>query len=181
MVKIKVEIDDWDTGLSTELTLPCDVKKFVDTTHELQIVDWEGDFFIGQFDDVLKFNNFLDDLNSECPNMSLELLSIILASSSCATLSDTEFVRKVHTSDFMFEEVSGVTGSNNEEKCACYLATEMMIPFAKNITGIHLEKMSEMKNKVLWNRVWDYYNTMGFKIIAALGKLYVFHWGDAEE
>lgn len=180
MVNLRVEVDDWDTGESTELTLPCDVKNKVDTTHELQITDWQAEMSIGFYDDVQKLSELLDDINAETPSMTLEILEAILNASYCAELSDKEFVRKICSSDYMFEEITETNGSTIKEKCARFLANEMMIPFAQNINEGILEKISRMPDKVLWNKVWDYYDNMGFQIIEVDGKHYAFHWGDAE-
>lgn len=65
MIKIKVQVDDWDTGESTELTLPCDVKNKADTSHSLYIIDWEGNLMIGYYDDIIELNNVIDDINAE--------------------------------------------------------------------------------------------------------------------
>lgn len=181
MIKIKVQVDDWDTGESTELTLPCDVKNKVDTSHSLYIIDWEGDLMIGYCDDIIELNNVIDDINYECPSMTVEILDAILRASGCSDLSDKDFIQKICSSDFMFEEITGVTGATNEEKCARYLATEMMIPFAKNITDTKLETICTKVDKIEWKKVWAHYETMGFEIITIDTKLYAFHWGDAVE
>lgn len=181
MIKIKVQVDDWDTNESTELTLPCDVKNKVDTSHSLYIIDWEGDLMIGYYDDIIELNNVIDDINAECPSMTVEILDAILRASGCSDLSDKDFIQKICSSNFMFEEITGVTGATNEEKCARYLATEMMIPFAKNITDTKLETICTKADKVEWKKVWAHYETMGFEIITIDTKLYAFHWGDAVE
>ena len=148
MVKIKVQIDDLDTGEFTELTLPCDVKNRVDTSHSLYISAGYGDSIIGYYDDIIQLNNILDDINAECPSMTVEILDGILHASGCDDLSDEGFIQKICSSDFMFEEIVGITGTTNEEKCAKYLATEMMIPFAKNITDTKLETICTKADKV---------------------------------
>lgn len=181
MIKIKVQVDDWDTNESTELTLPCDVKNKVDTSHSLYIIDWEGDLMIGYYDDIIELNNVIDDINAECPSMTVEILDAILHASGCSDLSDKDFIQKICSSNFMFEEITGVTGATNEEKCARYLATEMMIPFAKNITDTKLETICTKADKVEWKKVWAHYETMGFEIITIDTKLYAFHWGNAVE
>lgn len=181
MIKIKVQVDDWDTGESIELTLPCDVKNKVDTTHNLYIIDWEGNLALGCYDDITKLNNVLDDINAECPSMTLEMLETILEASGCGDLSDKDFIQKICSSDFMIEEIVGVTGATDKEKCARYLTTEMMIPFAKNITEAKLEDICAKSDKVIWKKVWEYYEIMGFELITIDKKLYAFHWGDAVE
>lgn len=184
MLKIKVKVDDWDTGETIELTLPCDIKNKIDTSHNLYIMDWDGEILIGFYDDVAKLNNLLDDINAESPTMTVEILEAILKASGCGELSDKYFMQKICTSDFMLEEITGVDGDTDEEKCARYLAVEMAIPFAKNITNPILEGLitnSVLADKVAWGKVWKHYETMGFETILIDKKLYVFHWGDAVE
>ena len=183
MIKIKVQVEDWDTGELIDLTLPCDVKNHVDTTHDLYIIDFESDLDIGYYDDILKLNEVIDDINAESPSMTVEILDAILKHSGCSDLSSDEFLQKICRSDYMLEEVCNTMKSmyELEEECAKYLATEMMIPFAKNITEDKLLKMSLSPSSVVWKKVWEYYDTMGFEIITAGNKVYAFHWGDAVE
>ena len=181
MIEIKVQIDDWDTGESIGLTLPCDIRRYVDVTHDLYVVDWEGDINIGYYNDVFDLNDLIDDINTENPSMTFEILSAILKASGCGSLNNEEFTDKICESDFMLEEIVGVIGTTNEEKCARYLATEMMIPFAKNIDDTKLEEICRRAPKVNWTEVWKYYFIMGFQILTIDKKLYVFHWGDAVE
>ena len=116
MVKIKIQVDDWDTGESTELTLPCDVRNKVDTSHSLYIIDWKCDMMIGYYDDIVQLNNVLDDINAECPSMTIEILNAILRASGCGDLSDKNFIQKICNSNFMFEEITGMVGKTNEER-----------------------------------------------------------------
>ena len=51
MIKLDVEIDDFDTGETIFLTLPCDVRQRVDLSHDLQISDWSSSISIG-FDNI---------------------------------------------------------------------------------------------------------------------------------
>ncbi len=183
MIKLKVEVDDWDTGETVKLTLPCDVRQKVDMSHDLQIIDWDSLMSIG-FDDVKKLNEAIEDMNAENPLMTLELLEKILDASATTTLCDKEFQRKICSSDFMLEKVERNMWKlkSKEEQCACFLATELLIPFAKNISEDFLESIRIDKiDKVKWNVVWDYYSRMGFKIIEYKKSVYAFHWGDAEE
>ena len=184
MVKLKIEVDDWDTGETTELMLPCEVKHQVDASHDLQIVDWEADFSIG-FDDVVKLNQTIEDINSENPSMTLKLLTIILKASDSGSFSDKRFIEKVCNNDFMLEKLTNIKKlptSSDEERCACYLATEMFIPFAKNITTDILEQISKKSIKdVDWKVIWNYYYQMGFKVVNDGNSIYAFHWGNSEQ
>jgi len=179
LVKLNVEVDDWDTSESITLTLPCDVKNRIDTTHDLQIIDWDGDFSLGYYDDVVELNDLIEDINAENSLMTLDILIGILNSSGCGDLSNKDFIRKICESDFMLEDITNSHGRTDEEKCALYLASEMMIPFAQNISYSILENLND--RNVLWERVWKYYSKMGFQIITINKKQYAFHWGDAVE
>lgn len=185
MVELKVEVDDWDTGETVPLTLPCDLRGKIDTSHELQIIDWDGFISIGYYNDIKKLNEVLEEINTECPALTLELLDKILDASGAYGLDDEDFVKKLCGNDFMFEEIVGTDNwliSTDEEKCACYLATEMYIPFAKNITEEHLDEIKDdLVDVIQWDTVWRYYEHMGFKIIDIDNRLYILHWGDAME
>lgn len=185
MVKLKIEVDDWDTSETIALTLPCDVKSKVDTTHELQIIDWDGTFSLGYYDDIVKLNDAIEEINAENPTMTLEMLIEILEASGAGSLDDKDFIRKVCSSDFMLEEITDTENwlmNSEEEKCACYLATEMMIPFARNITEKRLEEIKDnMIDVIDWKTVWRYYTHMGFKLLQFNDAMYAFHWGDAVE
>lgn len=178
MVKIKVLVEDMDTDEFTELTLPCDVRNKLDTSHSLYIADWERAIGIGYCDDVVQLNDALDEINAECPSMTIEILEAIILTVN-GDLDNEYFVQKICSNNFLFEEITGVSGTTDEEKCARYLATEMMIPFARNITDIKLETICANANKVKWEKVWKHYETMGFEIITIDTKLYAFHWGNA--
>ena len=183
MVKLKVEVDDWDTGESKEITLPCDLRREIDTSHELQIIDWEGDFALGYYNDINALNEVLDDINAENPTMNLQMLIAILDASGECSLEDKDFRRKICSSDYMVEEISDVGNrklKTDGEKCSWYLATEMMIPFAKNITESKLIDIKKNSANVNWKIVWGYYEQMGFKVLTIGKKIYAFHWGDAE-
>lgn len=182
MVKLKIEVEDFDLGESIEVTLPCDIKNKVDLSHELLIVNYNNDLSLGYYDEVDRLNELLDDINAESPAMTIDILSSILIASGCYELSDKTFIEKITNSDFMFEEISieDDLDMSDKERCAKFLATEMMIPFAKNITEDKLEEITKLKNNVYWIDVWDFYDTMGFQIIRLGEKIYAFHWGDAE-
>lgn len=182
MIKLDVEIDDFDTGETIFLTLPCDVRQRVDLSHDLQISDWSSSISIG-FDNIEDLNETIDDMNSENPLMTIELLEKILEESSASSLSDSEFLRKICESDFMLEEFSNPHKlQKKNEQCACFLATEMLIPFAKNISEKYLEELCQNQiDNIRWDVVWKYYSNMGFKIIEYKNTSYAFHWGNAEE
>lgn len=184
LIKVEIEVEDWDTGETIAITLPCDLRGKIDLTHDLQIVDWEGNFSIDHFDNIRKLNDIIEDINAENPDVTLELLSAIYDACDTGGFGDDKFIQKICSNDFMLEEIISGDGwlmNRDEEICACYLATELLIPFARNITQGRLQ---EIKNGLIsmidWGIVWKYYTHMGFKLIKLNGRMFAFHWGDAE-
>lgn len=182
MIKLDVEVDDWDTGQMKKITLPCNLKMSVDTEHDLQLIDWEADISIERTDDIEKINTILDDINMENPTMTMEIFEAILKASD-SFLDDDGFVKKMCNGDFMLEKVEWSNSNllrTDEEKCAYFLAVKMLIPFAKNITESILDDMARTVGRVDWKAVWKHYYHMGFETIKINKVLYAFHWGDAE-
>ena len=181
MVHLEIEVDDWDTEETLKLTLPCDVSRELDLSHEHLISYWDSDMALGFYDDVLGLNNVIDSFNSANPNLTLKILEEILDASEETSLSSSEFVRKICDNDYMLEEVFVANKSFSEYECAAkFLAVEQKIPFAKNINQSILSDISKNADKVNWKAVWQYYRNMGFKTIIVNDSLFVFHWGDAE-
>lgn len=181
MVKLKIEVDDWDTEKTIKLTLPCEVNKAMDLSHEHLISYWESDMALGFYDDVVGLNNVIDNINSASPNMTLEILEELLDASNERALSSVEFIRKICDNDFMLEEIPvKIEGWTTEECVARFLAIELKIPFAKNITKKQLLNMSKTPDSVNWKMVWNHYANMGFKVVIINDSPFAFHWGDAE-
>lgn len=185
MIKLVVEVEDWDTGETIAIMLPCDLRGQIDHTHDLQIVDWEGDFSLDHFDNILKLNAVIENINAENPDVTLELLSAICDACDAGGFGDDEFIQKICSNDFMLKEIISGDGwlmKGDEETCACYLATELMVPFAKNITQDRLREIKNgLINAVKWDVVWKHYAHMGFKLIKINGTMFAFHWGNAEK
>lgn len=184
MIKLNVEVYDYDTGVSKNLTLPCDINKYLDLSHDLMISDWSDEAYcgFGEIDDVAILNAVVKEINDTNPNMSLHLLVEILNANN-SSFDNLDLIENICNSDYMLEEV--VVDDNglytNEEKCAYYLATVCGIPFAKNISASYLTKMSHnVKQSIDWEEVWIYYAIMGFVIIETADKLYIGNFEDAE-
>lgn len=176
MFVLKVEVSDWDTGDMIKLTLPCDLRTELDTSHEMQIIDWDGFMDIGFYNDVEKLNESIDRVNSECPSLTFKMFESIINAYGGGI--DNEIIDKICEEDFMLEEVKGIAGGTDEEICARYLATKMYIPFAKNITESVLDDITKNYIDVIeWDKVWKYYEQMGFSIIICDQKTYVLHLG----
>ena len=184
MIKVPVEVEDYDTCKSFNLILPCDIKSKLDISHELMLIDWDSGIFLGSTRDVLSLNAAIERINTENPAMTLPILEALYDASYVSSLDNEEFLRKICENDFMLEPVCG-TGNwcllgLDEEACACYLATEMCIPFAKNVTQQLIKEMKgEQIDNVDWEIVWEYYEIMGFEKMIIDRQTYLFHWGNA--
>ena len=180
LIKLRVEVADTDVLTHTYITLPCNLKQEVDTSHDLQITDWDSIISIG-YDDIVELNEAIDKMNAENPMLSLSLLEKIMEASGVHSLDDKELQRKICDSDYLLEKLDddALTGfSDNREGCAWFLSAKMGIPFAKNISNDFLTNIQT--DKINWIKVWEYYSKMGFRIIKCNEAIYVFHWGNAE-
>lgn len=183
MIEVRVVIDDADTGELVSVKLPSDLGEIED--HELYIVDWDGNFDLSIYDPV-ELNGVLDTINAYSPYMTISLLHELSLASHAYSFFDADFVDKICDNDFMLEHVATLdseTSGYEEELSAHFLATELRIPFAKNITPECLEKLysSELIGMSDWAEIWIHYTAMGFKYILFNNELYVFHWGDSNK
>ena len=69
---------------------------------------------------------------------------------------------------------------NAKETAACYLATELKVPFDHGITDEMLDVLSEdaMTDYINWGQVWDQYSSVGFQVIEqepTAGGRYIVH------
>ena len=80
MIKINIEVEDYDTCEKFSLPLPCNDRSKFDPSHNLQIEDWDTNFHV-DFCDVDELNKIVEDINNACPSMTNELLSAILHAS----------------------------------------------------------------------------------------------------
>ena len=127
-------------------------------------------------------NEVIDDINSENPGMTAELLALIMDAVD-GELEDEEFVRRIKENDFMFEDLSEVTWKmGNEELAACYIATELGVPFDTGITKEILDFISkdEITDYIDWSAIWAQYEAIGFRLAEDLESeeysLYLIHW-----
>ena len=176
MIALTVTVDDWDTGKAETLLLPCNLRQYLDLSHELQVTDWEDTIPIGTCNDIETLNDVLEQINDENPTLTNHLLSEMLKAVQ-KDLGDYGISEKLIEGNFMLEAVPADITKTDDEKCARFLATMYHVPFAKNITIKKLEEMDRNKDQVNWKIVWEHYKHMGFRHIRSMGKLYVLHWG----
>ena len=135
--------------------------------HEYLIVTCEPHIALGQYDDVEKLNEILDDINSENPEITEVDLAVLAESYTGGSIFDEDFIRRVKENDFMFDDISDISWQmNSEETAACYLVSEYRIPFDNGITEELLEAMSDdLVDYINWEDVWRQYAIMGFRIV----------------
>lgn len=183
LIELKVKVDDLDSWESKTVSLPCNLRREVDLTHDLQICEWEGAFSLGSCDEIVGLNGLIEEINTENPEITLDLLTAIFNASDTHSLDNEEFVRKICCNDFMFEEIGNYNQvlTSDEEKCAYYLAVKKKIPFARGITDGNLKEIEMVPtNMINWRAIWVHYRHMGFKIVQFHNMKYVFHWGNAD-
>lgn len=182
MIELNITVEDFDTHKTVYMKLPCVVKDMVNVGHDLQITDWDLKMPIDFCSDIESLNKTIEDINCDNPNITLEILEVIARTTGCR-LSDSSFIEKLCSNDFMFEEVdmSGydIDLISDIERCAHYMVTELEIPFAKNLG----KKMDEMKVRPKafydWRVVWRLYTKMGFQLLHIGKNSYIFNWRNA--
>ena len=183
MIKLELELQDWDDGCADKtVMIPSNIRSELNRQNEYVIID-STPFIPGiQTMDVWELNEVIDDINSENPGMTAELLALIMDAVD-GELEDEEFVRRIKENDFMFEDLSEVTWKmSNEELAACYIATELGVPFDTGITKEILDFISkdEITDYIDWSAIWAQYEAIGFRLAEDLESeeysLYLIHW-----
>jgi len=182
MIKLKIELQDWDTCTEKVVTIPADILSELNRQNEYIIIDCTPSIPGVQAMDIWELNEVIDSINSENPSMTAELLALIMEAVD-GELEDEEFVRRIRENDFMFEDLSDITWKmGNQEVAACYIATELGVPFDTGITKEILEflKKDEITDYIDWSAIWDQYEAIGFKLAEDLESeeysLYLIHW-----
>ena len=179
MIEFDIRVSDFDTGELIELSLPCDTLSLkIDKSHDLQIVDWDGDFFLGCYDDIEKINNIVNKINSSNPQITIEDIESIMRDLENVTFCSDSFIEKICENDFMLERLH-CGKSKREESAARYLALDLGIQFAKNINMKDFKETAK-DNKINWMYVWRHYVKMGFQIITNNSIPMIFNWNSAE-
>ena len=182
MIELNITVDDFDTQKTVYIKLPCVVKDMVNTGHDIQITSWDSKMPLDFCSNIESLNKVIEDINCDNPNITLEILEEIVRTTGCR-LSDSSFIEKLCSNDFMFEEVdtSGydIDLISDSERCAYYMVTELEIPFAKNLEGKMIEMKIRPKSFYDWRVVWGLYSKMGFQLLRIGTNLYVFNWRNA--
>lgn len=183
MIKLKLELQDWDDSCADKIvTIPSNIRSELNRQSEYVIIDSTPSIPGVQTMDVWELNEVIDDINSENPGMTAQLLTLIMEAVD-GDLEDQEFVRRIKENDFMFEDLSDITWKmGNEEIAACYIATELGVPFDTGITKEILEFISkdEITDYIDWSAIWAQYEAIGFRLAEDLESeeysLYLIHW-----
>lgn len=183
MIKLEIELQDWDDGCENKVvTIPSNIRSELNRQNEYVIIDSTPSIPGIQTMDIWELNEVIDDINSENPGMTAGLLALIMDAVD-GELEDEEFVRRIKENDFMFKDLSEITWMmSNEELAACYITTELRVPFDTGITKEILEFIGkdELTDYIDWLAIWSQYETIGFRIIEDTESeeygLYLVHW-----
>lgn len=183
MIKLKLELQDWDDSCADKVvTIPSNIRTELNRQSEYVIIDSTPSIPGVQTMDIWELNEVIDDINSENPSMTAELLALIMDAVD-GDLENEEFVRRIKENDFMFEDLSDITWKmGNEELAACYIATELGVPFDSGITKEILDfiKKDEITDYIDWSAIWSQYEAIGFRLAEDLESeeysLYLIHW-----
>lgn len=183
MVQIHVTVDVIPSDQSTEITLPSNSLADIMSPYkgsEYQISDWDVPFPKQEdFDDIYLLNDALQKINDAVPELTTDLLSQILIESDMA-VTDPIFIQRMCDKQFMLDFIEE-PGLEDEyysagEQCAYYLAVDLGISFAKNITDRDLVRIALSETvDIYWDVIWNHYSKMGFCAIVSDDKIYVFH------
>jgi len=183
MIKLKLELENWDEDCAEKvITIPSNIRSELNRQNEYIIIDSTPPIPGIQTMDVWELNEIIDDINSENPGMTAEFLALIMDAVS-GDLEDEEFVRRIKENDFMFEDLSEITWKmDSEELAACYIATELGVPFDTGITKEILDFIGkdEITDYIDWSAIWLQYEIIGFKLAEDIQSeernLYLIHW-----
>lgn len=185
MVRLEIELEDVTNDYQLEtIVLPCNLRSTIDLQHEYVIVSCDPDIPI-YGDDVQKLNDILDEINCENPEMTAEYIQILMEAAGSADLFDEEVIRRIKENDFLFSDLTDISEfgyMSNCEKAARYIASEMKVPFDKNLSKqfFQLIQDSTVVEYIDWDRIWNQYELIGFKLIESdiieNGGLYLVHW-----
>lgn len=182
MIELDITIEDFDAYKTYYIRLPCSVKDVICTSHDIQVTEWGLSHPVEFCCDIESLNKVIEDINCENPNMTKDMLEEIMKNTGCK-LSDSLFVEKLCSNDFMLEEIDisrkSIDFTSDTHMCAYYLATELEIPFAKNIGHLMSELKLNPASKYDWEVIWECYKKMGFEKIYINNKIYVFNWRSA--
>lgn len=187
MVKLKVEVENLTNDYEHKvLELPCDLKTELMDGCEYVIVSQE-EFENGEIrccgNDIVRFNQALLDINDQNPEMTTELLAMILGATG-EDLSDDETVRRICENDFGFEDLSSIDWRmSDEEICACYLATILGVKFDKDMADSVFASLCDDSavDYIVWSDVWRQYTFLGYEMISATNEngesvRYLIYW-----
>lgn len=179
MLKLLVWVDDLSSGEDLELTLPCDLS-MLDPLHEYEVVDMSRGFVRGGNVSLSALNQALRRIEDCQPEATVEWVSALLEASGCLSVTDEEFLTRIENEDYFITDLSECDGwvMRDEEKAACYLATELGIPFAPHITAEILDTIKEdLIDYIDWENIWyGSYEFMGFYLIHSEDFLYIVQW-----
>lgn len=169
MIQLTVELEDLtdDVGYQ-KIVIPCDLYSVLNTQHEYVVVSCEPEIHLGQYDDIQKLNNVLDEINSENPEMTACYLGVLLQASRKGDIFDPEFLQRIENNDFMFEDLTDITWRMEQDEIAArYLTQELKIPFDREMSDETFQSLTkeELTDYVNWKDVWKQYAAMGFQLI----------------
>lgn len=176
MQKVLVWVEDISDDSDLELFLPCDLS-FLDPTHEYLIADSTHD--LGETCSLQVLNSALRQIEDCCPDVTLEWIEALLEASLCDSVADPEFLERIASEDYFITDLSGLTWNMGDEACAaCFLATELFIPFAAEITPDTLRTIrDELIDYISWDDIWyGNYEFMNFKLVHSGDSLYIVQW-----
>ena len=169
MVNVLAEIQDLTTGEEMSIILPCDIDTKLEQGHEYEILYCVPEIPLGRTAcfDVCGINQIFNDINEENPILTEEHLSMFLTSAG-TDISDEGMVEKLKNNDFFFADISDIKlDLSGEEIAARYLATEIGIPFSREISMDMMNVLTDdtVIDYLNWENIWRQYELMGFKLI----------------
>lgn len=178
MIEVEIELEDLTSESDITVCLPCDnIGDILDASHEYAVAYTEPDLALDTYEDICKLNKILDEINSENPEMTMQYFDILLeASGMREDIFNPAFAERLKNNDFYFADISEIEWKqmDSEQIAACYLATEMCVPFDESITKKALSSMDDsLIDYIDWSTVWAAYQELGFKLI---DDFYIVHW-----
>lgn len=180
MIKLLTYVYDLSSDEDLEFLLPCDLSPRLDPLHEYEVVDMSYGLAHGNAVSLTQLNRALQRIEDSHPEATVEWIAALLDVSDFLSVTDEGFLERIENEDYFIADLSECDGwvMSDVEKAACYLATELGIPFAPHITKETLQMIKEeLIDYIDWENIWyGCYEFMGFYLVSSDEELYIVQW-----
>lgn len=182
MIKLLVDVQD-ENGRWKKVSIP---SNDIDPVKSLDWVISDCEPYIPSVceSDVFQLNDAIKCINNGSPNMTSELLSVIIDATG-EDITSKKFVERIVDNDFLFEDITdyGVFAQDESEVAAQFVARKLSVPFDSSVTKEEFLVVckKELSEYIDWRTIWSQYESMGFRVEESYDcnnerSIYLIHW-----